>query len=143
MTEHSILSARSLRVALRIAAFAGACAVPLSIHASDSPKPGISDGTRFSERDGESLYRAICQGCHMPDGQGARGAGAYPALANNPRLAASAYPVLNVLRGLRGMPAFKSYLDDEQVAAVTNYVRTHMGNDYPDPVTASTVKALR
>jgi mono/diheme cytochrome c family protein len=133
----------SFRAALRVAALGLVCAAPLPLHASDSPKPGISDGMHFSEQDGEGLYRAICQGCHMPDGQGAQGAGMYPALAKNPRLAASAYPVLNVLNGLRGMPMFKAYLSDEQVAAVVNYVRTNMGNKYKDPVTAASVKALR
>lgn len=133
----------NLGAVFRIVAFGAAFAAPLPIHASDSPKPGISEGMHFSEQDGEGLYRAICQGCHMPDGQGARGAGAYPALAANPRLAAAPYPVVNVLRGLRGMPSFAAYLSDEQVAAVTNYVRTHLGNDYQDAVTASSVKALR
>lgn len=136
-------SSRVLRTTMLVALLS-VCAAPLPIRAADSPKPGISNGMRFSEEDGEGLYRAICQGCHMPDGQGANtGAGAYPALAKNPRLAASAYPAINVLRGLKGMPSFKAYLSDDQVAAVTNYVRTHMGNDYKDPISASTIKALR
>jgi mono/diheme cytochrome c family protein len=50
-----------------------------------------SDGSfmssrRFMQRDGEVIYRTVCQGCHMPAAQGAVGAGAYPALANEPRL---------------------------------------------------------
>lgn len=97
---------------------------------------------RFEYRDGEHLYRAICQGCHMADANGAQGAGAYPALAANPRLAAGAYPAYVVLNGKNGMPPVGRYLDDAQVAAVVNYVRTHFGNDYRDALTADDVKKL-
>ncbi|TWT14065.1 cytochrome c [Reyranella sp. CPCC 100927] len=107
-----------------------------------------SDGTfssnqRFVPKDGEVLFRSICQGCHMPDAKGAVGAGKYPALAKNEKLEASGYPVFIVLNGLQGMPGFGMYLDDEQVAAVINYVRTHFGNDYKDKITADDVKAVR
>jgi mono/diheme cytochrome c family protein len=37
----------------------------------------------FMQRDGEVIYRTVCQGCHMPNAQGAVGAGAYPALAGD------------------------------------------------------------
>ena len=103
----------------------------------------LSAGRRFVEQDGERLYRAVCQSCHMPDGQGASGAGTYPALASNPRLAGATYPVHNVLHGRKGMPPFKDMLTDAQVAAVVNYVRTHMGNRYPDAVSADAVRKLR
>src|SRR5580700_8800332 len=33
------------------------------------------------------IYRTVCQSCHMAAAQGAVGAGAYPALANDPKLA--------------------------------------------------------
>ena len=56
--------------------------------AADEEIPPFANPQRFMYRDGEHLYRAICQGCHMADGKGAQGAGAYPALAANPRLAA-------------------------------------------------------
>jgi mono/diheme cytochrome c family protein len=69
-------------------------------------------------------------------------AGAYPALANNPRLSADAYPVFMVAQGQGGMPAFKSFLDDEQIAAVVTYIRTHNGNAFNEPVNMATVKAL-
>jgi mono/diheme cytochrome c family protein len=125
------------------AALVGLLAAPVTLHAADDMPPPMSEGWRFGEKDGESLYRAVCQSCHMPDGQGAKGAGMYPALASNPRLAAAAYVSYNVLHGRKGMPPFKSMLSDAQVAEVTNYVRTHMGNDYRDAVTADAVKALR
>jgi mono/diheme cytochrome c family protein len=119
-----------------------ACAgLPAAPHAAGTVT--LSEGLRFVEQDGEGLYRAVCQGCHMPDGQGATGAGAYPPLASNPRLAGAAYPVRNVLQGRKGMPAFKDMLSDAQVAAVVNYVRTHMGNQYADAVTAAQVEQQR
>jgi mono/diheme cytochrome c family protein len=53
-----------------------------------------SDGSfmsprRFRQRDGEVVYRTVCQDCHMAEAQGAVGAGTYPALANDPKLAAA------------------------------------------------------
>ena len=93
--------------------------------------------------DGAAIYSHICQGCHMADARGAEGAGRYPALAGNPRLAANLYPVQIVLEGKRGMPPFGPYLDDAQVAAVVNHVRTHFGNAFKDDVAASDVASLR
>jgi mono/diheme cytochrome c family protein len=97
----------------------------------------------YAQQTGEELYRGICQGCHMPDAQGAIGAGAYPALANNKRLIARVYPMSVVINGQRAMPAFGADLSDEQIANVINYVRTHFGNHYKDAVTAASVKAVR
>ena len=79
----------------------------------------------------------------MADAQGAVGAGAYPALANDARLGAKEYPIFIVLRGRRAMPAFGRYLTDAQVSAVVNYVRTHFGNDYRDEVLPQDVAANR
>ena len=98
---------------------------------------------KFPQQTGEDLFRNICQGCHMPDARGAIGAGAYPALAGNPRLAASIYPITVVLHGQRAMPPFSESLTDEQVASVINYVRTHFGNRYKDQVTPAAVAARR
>ena len=41
------------------------------------------------------------------------------------------------------MPQFGGQMDDEQIAAVVNYVRTHFGNNYQDALTAADVKATR
>ena len=105
--------------------------------------PAFSIGEKFDEQTGETLYQGVCQGCHMPNGQGASGAGHYPALANNPKLEASGYPVTMVLRGFNGMPQFGKLMTDAQVAQVVNYVRTHFGNHYTDAVKPEDVKALR
>jgi mono/diheme cytochrome c family protein len=112
-------------------------------------KPGDADGAfvtgaKFSEPDGEKLFRRVCAGCHMPDARGvSTGAGFYPALATNRKLASSGYPVYVVLKGMNGMPAVGAMMSDQQVADVVNYVRSHFGNRYRDAVKAEEVKALR
>ena len=89
----------------------------------------------------------------MPQGQGAEGAGHYPALAGNPALVSWQYMALTIINGRRNMPAFSAkhavgfffapvVLSDAQIAAVINYVRTHFGNHFKDPATADGVRAL-
>jgi mono/diheme cytochrome c family protein len=110
---------------------------------AQSPDGSFMSPQRFMQRDGEVIYRTVCQGCHMPDAQGAVGAGAYPALANDPDLAETEYAVTVVVNGSKGMPPFGKLLDDEQVAAVVNYVRSHFGNTYSDSVSPSEVRSAR
>jgi mono/diheme cytochrome c family protein len=38
---------------------------------------------------------------------------------------------------------FGALLDDEQVPAVVNYVRSHFGNSYPDTVSSVDVRSAR
>jgi mono/diheme cytochrome c family protein len=110
----------------------------------DSPRTfTISPGDRFTETTGEALYNATCAGCHMPDGKGAQGAGRYPALAANPALETAPYVIVNVLHGRAAMPSFGDTMDDDQVAAVVNYTRTHFGNRFAGSVTPSQVRDLR
>ncbi len=103
----------------------------------------ISSGTSFEQRTGEDLFEGICQGCHMPLAQGAVGAAAFPALAANPHLASKIYPAFILVNGKANMPNFSGMLDDQQIAAVVNYVRSHFGNHYTDELTPAEVKALR
>jgi mono/diheme cytochrome c family protein len=110
---------------------------------ADNATISMSGPTMFKQQDGAALFQAICQGCHMPNAQGAAGAGSYPALAHNERLAAAAYPVITVLKGRKSMPPFAGYLSDAQVAAVVNYVRTHFDNAYPDVVSQEMVADAR
>ena len=97
----------------------------------------------FTEQSGEAIYKNVCQGCHMPDAKGAVGAGMYPALAKNPNLQVAGYPVAVVVNGQKAMPAFGGMMNDQQIANVINYVRTHFGNNYKDKVTPAEVKAAR
>ena len=104
---------------------------------------GVIGPGSFPQREGQALYATICQGCHMPDGKGATGAGAYPALAANRNLEGSGYPLYLVLYGQKAMPGFGGFLDDAQVAEIVNYIRTNFGNEYKDQLTAEDVKSAR
>ena len=117
---------------------AGLVAGPVA--AQDNPGGGGS-GAKTAQG-GEQIYRQICQACHMPDARGASGAAVIPALARNPKLADASYPITMVLKGRGSMPWFAGSLKPAQVAAVVGYVRTHFGNDYPEPVTEADVIAL-
>jgi mono/diheme cytochrome c family protein len=97
----------------------------------------------YPQQSGEELYKGICQGCHMSDAKGAVGAGAYPALADDRRLAVSIYPITVVVHGQRAMPSFGPELTDAQIANVINYVRTHFGNRYKDSISPADVQAAR
>ncbi|CAM5766165.1 c-type cytochrome [Mesorhizobium amorphae] len=124
---------------------AAAVILTLSSHAAfaDSAGATFSTGDKFSQKSGEDIYANLCQACHMEKGEGAVGAGKYPALAKNTNLESAGYPIYVILHGQKGMPPVGQMLDDEQVAAVVNYVRTHFGNDYKDAATAQDVKDAR
>jgi mono/diheme cytochrome c family protein len=91
---------------------------------------------------GEQVYGAVCQACHMADAKGGTGAGTIPALANNPRLAGAAYPIMIVTGGKGAMPGFSGTLSNAQMAEAVTYVRTHFGNNYPKPVNEADVAKL-
>ena len=125
---------------------------PVLAQSSDNAK--YAKG-KMTDADGATVFQRICQGCHMPDAKGAQGAGHYPALASNPKLVSAAYMSAVVMYGRRDMPAFASSkadeddwasdatLTNEQIADVINYVRTHFGNNYHDPISANDVAAMR
>ena len=128
-------------------------AAAFASHAVQLDDVGIFNAAILSTTDGKQVFAQICQGCHMPNARGAVGAGYYPALANNATLASRQYTALTILAGRRNMPAFgarhaigfggpPATLTEEQIAAVINYVRTHFGNHYTDPITAAEVKSL-
>lgn len=132
-----------VRVAVLSALAAGLVGGGIRATAAQTASSRFSNPARFAAPTGEELYADICAGCHMPNGAGATGAGTYPALAGNAKLAAAAYPVTLVINGQKGMPPFGGLLTDQQVAAVVNYVRTHFGNHFTDEVTAADAKAAR
>jgi len=160
---------RTLQRALPASVLAALVALGTPVFASDADAPAkVSDAGKTAKPSvatdigppghviadtGEQVYTHICQGCHMPDGRGAVGAGHYPAFAKNPAIASSRYMAVTILNGRRNMPAFARphgenfffpapWLSDEQIAGVINHIRTHFGNDYQDPITADEVRAL-
>ena len=97
----------------------------------------------LSETDGANIYQHVCQGCHMANAKGATGAGTIPALADNAKLRSTGYPAYVVLNGLGGMPVVGASLDDNQVAAVVNFVATHFGNHAADTLKPEQVRIMR
>lgn len=102
---------------------------------------------------GASLYVDNCAACHRTDGAGYKRA--FPALKGNPVvqtedatslihiiLTGSTTPAVNGAVSNLTMPSFGWRLDDEQVADVTNFIRTSWGNNAL-PVSASDVAKVR
>ena len=117
-------------------------------------KAVMADTGMLGTNDGAQIYAQICQGCHMPDGRGAEGAGRYPAFAGSAAVASAPYMVVTILQGRRNMPSFSKprdnrnffppvYLTDVQVAAVVNYIRGNFGNAYTATITAEDVATLK
>jgi mono/diheme cytochrome c family protein len=136
---------------LKVLGFAAlALAAGFAARADDSG--AITRAASDSAAGGAQTYAHICQGCHMPEGQGAVGAGHYPKLAGNTALVSWQYVALTVLNGKNGMPAFGAaadqsffgspHLSDAQIADVVNYVRSHFGNHWKDKATSTQVAAL-
>jgi cytochrome c5 len=137
----------TIRIAAAVLALSATAA--FADTAGPAPKPSAQGPnisgffSPFPFQGGDAIYKGVCQGCHMADAKGAVGAGAYPALAKNENLETAAYPVGIVLKGQKAMPFFALQLNDQQIADVVNYVRTHFGNKYKDKVKPEDVKALR
>ena len=101
---------------------------------------------------GSKVYEQQCAQCHGDQGQGEPGA--FPALAGN-RAVMLADPtnlVRVVLQGgylpataghprPHGMPPFQQFLSDEEVAAVTTFVRNSWGNRAPGVGTIEVYRA--
>jgi mono/diheme cytochrome c family protein len=151
----SVKTAKSTRTLL----IAAAILMPLSLLGADPTWPqaagvGMFQAPRIATTSGKEIFEQICQGCHMPDAKGGVGAGRYPALAGDPALASTRFMAVTLLEGRRNMPKFGGNgnmglffqlptLDDQQIAAVINYVRTNFGNHFKGPITPAEVKALR
>jgi mono/diheme cytochrome c family protein len=98
---------------------------------------------------GKKLYDDACSSCHQGNGRGITGS--VPALAGNDSVTAGEpYNVIMAL--LEGFPAqgtwgamgsFARTLTDDQIADVTNYVRTAWGNDAEPNATPWSVSTWR
>ncbi len=98
---------------------------------------------------GAALYLDHCAGCHQAGGRGLPGV--FPPLAGNGVVLASdpADILKVVLNGVppQGkyipMPAFASQLSDQQIADLSNYVRSNWGNSAAPNTSAAMVSKLR
>jgi mono/diheme cytochrome c family protein len=109
-------------------------------------------GTTITGVNGAQLFLANCASCHSWSGQGvgASAPGAYPSLIHNSTVGATDANnlALVILRGVNRttahadvlMPAFGGHLDDEQIAAITNYVTKQFGNPQATITTGQVAK---
>lgn len=102
----------------------------------------FGESNAYHSTDGRELYHRSCAACHMHDGKGAYGAGYYPPLADNSKMASKYYTIGILINGLRGMPSFHMMMNDEQMAAVTQYIMTDL-NGLEATVTAADVAQIR
>lgn len=94
---------------------------------------------------GEALYNRTCLACHQAGGAGVTDVSfGYPALAGNVLVTLDDPTVLvqTLISGRAGMPNFRG-LSDEEIAAVTSYVRQAWGNTAGpvDPALVAEVRA--
>ncbi|MGB3104837.1 PQQ-dependent sugar dehydrogenase [Sphingobacterium siyangense] len=103
-------------------------------------KPLAANTANSPAKSGQALYEAYCASCHKADGKGLTNT--FPPLANSSLVKGDPAPLLQViLHGLKyktinnvkyesAMPSF-SFLKNEEVIEITNYIRTHFGNSAP------------
>jgi mono/diheme cytochrome c family protein len=129
----------------------------IAVYLKDQPVKNTTEAAGDPDagmmRSGGAIYAVQCAACHAPDGSGVDGL--FPMLKGS-ALVQSLDPVSilhMVLRGARSaatdpaptapaMPSFGWTLSDDQVAAVSTYVRNAWGNRAP-PVDAATVSKAR
>ena len=92
---------------------------------------------------GERVYAQNCAACHQKDGQGA--GRVIPSLKNARTFSNNESVIRIILKGSPGtaMPAWRSALSNNEIAAVVNYMRDKFGNDLYEYVQPQDVMALR
>jgi cytochrome c oxidase subunit 2 len=93
---------------------------------------------------GETVYQANCAVCHGPTGAGIPGA--FPAMTGSAVVTGDvAGHIDTVVNGKAGtaMAAFKTQLNDVDLAAVITYERNSLGNSVGDMVQPSAIKNAR
>jgi len=93
---------------------------------------------------GETVYKANCAVCHGATGAGIPGA--FPALTNSPIATGDAAEHTNVVMNGRSgtaMAAYKTQLNDVDLAAVITFERNSLGNSMGDMVQPSAIKNAR
>lgn len=114
--------------------------IPLMGMAQDATPSGGQETELLAE--GEQIFENVCIACHQAGGTGIEGI--YPALNGNPLITGEdpTYLISTVLTGRGGMPSFAGTYDDEEIAAITTYVRQAWDNEAA-PVEVSQVAELR
>jgi cytochrome c553 len=132
--------AQAIAKYLRRANTAAPTPKPVPTATAQAPNPNPNPKANVNAlHPGARLYTQHCSQCHGVNGQGQ--AGAYPALAGNPRVTQAntqnliqtllygGYPAATAGNPRPfGMPAFVLHLNDAQSAAVLSFVRSAWGN---------------
>lgn len=124
---------------------------------SGSQAPGAAAaviGTKGTSANGSTVFAQNCSSCHGAQGQGTPGV--FPPLANNPVVTGDPATVIGIVRnGKTGaisvngqsyngtMPAWKSQLSADDIAAVITYIRTSLGSNHAPPVSVTQVSASK
>ena len=121
--------------------------------APQATRHGAGPAAHAALVDGQQIYQEHCETCHGAEGQGVPGV--YPPLAGSGWVTGDKGRLLRIiLHGMQGemevsgttysnrMPAWGSILDDDQVAQVATYVRTHWGN-HASEVSVNEVRRVR
>jgi mono/diheme cytochrome c family protein len=134
---------------IRMTVLAAGCATALLTFAMLRLSNGPAEAAS-----GAAIYQDRCAICHEASGEGIPGT--YPPLAGNPHVttkdpSAAIAAVLNGMlvdisvkgrRYVGGMPGWRTWLSDADVAAVVTYIRTAWGN-HASAVTAAHVAQIR
>jgi mono/diheme cytochrome c family protein/polyisoprenoid-binding protein YceI len=116
------------------------------------PKENFHNGviTAFQQRQGAALFAGNCARCHEANAEGV--AKSFPNLAHN-QAVWNGLPddiISIVIGGMKpwhnhgsAMPSFRHTLTAQQIAWVSNYVRTNFGNHGAPDATANRVRILR
>ncbi|WP_145422418.1 PVC-type heme-binding CxxCH protein [Planctomycetes bacterium K23_9] len=125
-----------------------------------NPPRHLGRAQKKAYRLGAQVYQreSHCSTCHLPNGKGS--VNVYPPLADSPWVTGSEERLIKMAlhgvwgkmtvngktydpsRGVPPMTAFRSLLNDEELAAVLTFVRNTWGNK-ASPISPKTVKAVR
>lgn len=144
---------------LLVLALFGMQAVPHGARheASERNTPRTTTGSSIvsvvHHQDGEQIYNTRCMSCHQMNGQGV--STSFPPLTDTEWVTGDKGRLIRILlQGLSGsievngtnysgtMPPWGGALDDEDMAAISTYIRTSWGND-ASAVTADEVARVR
>ena len=143
-TNHLLFMGALLLISLLTVGFAGL---------QNSTTLSTIEDAVANDEDGQQIYMTRCQSCHMANGEGVQGV--FPPVANSPYVSGDKGVLVRmILHGLRGeivvqdvtyngmMPPWGGFLNDEQVAKVTTYIRANFGND-ADAISTEEVAKIR
>lgn len=113
----------------------------------------MQDPKKASVQRGKDVYSNNCQSCHMEKGEGVEGS--FPPLAKSDYLMKDPKRAISII--LKGqneeikvngkvynmMMPEQSYLSDDEIADVVNYISNSWGNSYKTLITPAMVKAAR